>query len=79
MRLKAAREASGKTQAQVAREAGMTERGYRKLEAKEEYKAIVTAIQIARILHSTVEDLFGVATPDAETPGGNRANQKKLN
>ena len=64
MKLKAAREASGKTQAQVAKEAGITVRGYRKLEAKDEYKAIQTAIQIAQTLNSTVEQLFSAATLD---------------
>ena len=79
MKLKAAREASGKTQAQVAKEAGITVRGYRKLEAKDEYKAIQTAIQIAQTLNRTVEELFGAATPaKGETPGGNRANQKTI-
>lgn len=58
MKLKAAREASGKTQAQVAKEAGITDRGYRKLEAKSEYKAIQTAIRIAKALNTTVEKLF---------------------
>ena len=74
MKLKAAREASGKTQAQVAKEAGITVRGYRKLETKDEYKAIQTAISIAQALNSTVEDLFGAATPDTtKEPGGNPA------
>lgn len=74
LKLKAAREASGKTQAQVAKEAGITERGYRKLEAKEEYKAVETAIRIARTLSTTVEILFGAATPDnTQEPDGNQA------
>ena len=64
MRVKAAREASGKTQAQVAKEAGITERGYQEIESKEEYKTIQTAILIARALNSTVEALFGGATPE---------------
>ena len=58
MMLKAARVASGKTQAQVAKEAGITERGYQKIEAKNEYKTIQTAIRIAKALGSTVEKLF---------------------
>lgn len=63
VKLKAARETSGKTQAQVAKEVGITERGYQKIEAKDEYKAAQTAIRIARAVNSTVEDLFGAATP----------------
>lgn len=58
MMLRAARVASGKTQAQVAKEAGITERGYQKIEAKNEYKTIQTAIRIAKALGSTVEKLF---------------------
>ena len=59
MKLKAARIASGKTQAQVAKEVGISERGYQKIEAKNEYEAIQRAIRIAQVLESTVEDLFG--------------------
>ena len=64
MQLKAARIASGKTQAEVAKEAGITERGYQALEAKETYQAIQRAIRIAKALNSTVEKLFGTATPE---------------
>ena len=65
MNLKAAREASGKTQAQVAKEVGITERGYQKIEGKQEYKAIQTAIRIADVLGvQDLRELFGAATPD---------------
>lgn len=67
MQLKAARMASGKTQAEVAKEVGITERGYQALEAKETYQAVQRAIRIAKALNSTVEKLFGAATPDEET------------
>ena len=78
MTLKAAREKSGKTQAQVAKEVGITERGYQEIEAKDEYRTVRTAIRIAKALDSTVEDLFGAATPEIEeTPGGNRANPEE--
>lgn len=74
MKLKAAREASGKTQAQVAKEAGITVRGYRKLEAKDEYKAIHTAIQIADILgvksYKQFKQLFSARALDNK-PDGN--------
>lgn len=72
-KLKAAREASGKTQAQLAKEAGISERGYQKIETKDEYKVAWTAIQIAKVLGSTVEELFGPESPPDETPDGNRA------
>ena len=64
MKLRAAREASGKTQARVAREAGITERGYQKVEANTVYKAIRTATRIARALNSTVEELFSDTQSD---------------
>lgn len=62
MALKAAREASGKTQVQVATEVGITERGYQKFEAKKDYKAVRTAIRIAKALNKDtgeMEALFG--------------------
>ena len=60
-KLKATRKASGKTQAQVAKEAGITERGYRNLEANSDYKTIRTAIRIARALNTTVEELWDLS------------------
>ena len=79
MELRAAREKSGKTQAQVAEEAGVRERTYQYYEADEKEPRVRTAIRIARVLGSTVETLFGAATPRIdETPGGNQANQEKL-
>lgn len=59
MKLRAARERSGKTQQQVAEEVGITVRGYQDIEAKENYQTVRTAIRIAKALGSTVEELFG--------------------
>lgn len=73
--LRAAREASGKTQAQVAKEAGVTERTYQYYEADEKEPGVRTAIRIARAVNSTAEALwgFGAATPDSgERYGGNQ-------
>lgn len=78
MKLKAARETSGKTQAQVAKEVGITERGYRKLEAKEEYKAVDTAIRIARALNGTVEELFGAEILKDERKQKGNSNERKI-
>ena len=78
MKLKAARETSGKTQAQVAKVVGITERGYRKLEAKEEYKAVDTAIRIARVLNSTVEELFGAEILKDERKQKGNSNERKI-
>ena len=76
MELRAAREQSGKTQAQVAKEAGVSELTYQRYEYDKREPGVRTAILIARALDSTVEDLFGAATPDTEAgPGGNRAEQ----
>ena len=79
MRLRAAREQSGKTQAQVAKEANIGERLYQDYEYNKRTPSVTTAIRIARALGRTVEELFGAATPAiGETPGGNRANQKDI-
>jgi DNA-binding XRE family transcriptional regulator len=68
MELRAAREASGKTQKQVAESVNITERSYQYYEADEMEPGVRTAIRLAKALNSTVEDLFGAATPEnAET------------
>lgn len=59
MQLRAARERSGKTQAQVAREANIAERLYQDYEYDKREPGVRTAIRIARALDSTVEALFG--------------------
>ena len=58
MRLKAAREKSGKTQAQVAKEAGITEVAYQRYEYDKVEPGVRTAIRIARALGTTGEALF---------------------
>lgn len=74
MQLRAAREQSSKTQAQVAREANISEAQYQNIEYAKSTPSVTTAIRIARALNSTVEELFGAATPDTEkTPDGNPA------
>ena len=73
LKLKAARDKTGKTQAQVAKESGITERGYRQIEAKNAYGAVQIAIRIARTLGSTVEELFEVRAP--KEPEGNPADE----
>lgn len=76
MQLRATREKSGKTQAQVAKDADIGERLYQDYEYDKREPGVRTAIRIARVLNSTVEELFGAVTLDTgETPGGNRANQ----
>lgn len=77
MELRAAREASGKTQAQVAKEAGVDVRLYQDYEYDKNEPGVRRANRIARAVNSTAERLwgFGAATPDnAEKPGGNQAN-----
>lgn len=56
--LQAARKASGKTQAQVAKEAGIHERLYQYYESGEKKPAVDTAIRIARALGTSVEALW---------------------
>jgi len=76
MKLRAAREASGKTQAQVAKESGITEQMYQRYEYDQCEPGVRTAIRIAGALGNSVENLFGAATPDNdERPGGNRAER----
>lgn len=64
MKLRASREASGKTQAQVAKEAGITAVSYQRIEYGSQRPSLNTAILIAQAVNSTVENLFGAATPD---------------
>lgn len=64
MELRAAREQSGKTQAQVAKEAKVSEVAYQLYEYDKREPGVRTAIRIARALDRTVEELFGAATPE---------------
>lgn len=59
VKLRAAREAAGKTQKQVAEEAGMTEQAYQRYEYDTRRPGVDAAIRIAKALGSTVEELFG--------------------
>lgn len=63
MRLKAIREKSGKTQAQIAKEVEISCRAYCYYEQGKKEPRVRTAIRIAQALGSTVEDIFGAATP----------------
>lgn len=56
--LRAAREASGKTQAQVAREAGISVRLYQNHEYGKTEPGVRTAIRIAEALGSDVKTLW---------------------
>ena len=57
-KLKGARSDSGKTQAQIAREVGVTARAYQYYESGERIPGVNTALSIARALGCSVEDLF---------------------
>lgn len=58
MELRAARGKSGKTQAQVAKEVGISEVSYQRIEYGTQTPSLANAIRIARTLNSTVEELF---------------------
>ena len=58
MKLKAAREQSGKTQAQVAKEVGIKEQSYQKYEYDKSTPNVRTAIRIARAVGSSVVVIF---------------------
>lgn len=58
MRLQAARKQSGKTQEQVAKEAGMSIAQYQNVEYDKSTPNVRTAIRIARAVGCAVEDVF---------------------
>ena len=64
MELQAARIASGKTQAQVAKEANINVQQYQNYEYGERRPRVDIAIRIAKALDSTVEKLFA----ESDTP-----------
>lgn len=57
--LYAAREQSGKTQSQVAKEIGITESSYQRYEYGKVTPNAIIANRIARAVNSTVEKLWG--------------------
>lgn len=69
MELRAAREASGKTQAQVAKEANINMQQYQNYEYGGRRPRVDIANRIARAVNSTTEILwgFGEGTPDTPT------------
>ncbi len=72
LKLRAAREQSGKTQAQVAKEVGIAEAAYQRYEHDKNTPNVRTAIRIARALNSTVEDLFGAKIAQSCAKASNR-------
>lgn len=76
IKLRIAREASGKTQARVAKEAGINLQQYQHYEYGERIPRVDIANRIARAVNSTAENLwgYGAATPDnTKEPDGNQA------
>lgn len=76
VRLKAAREASGKTQKQVAKQANISCRGYQDYEISGKKPGVEAAIRIADALgvktYRRFKEIFGAATPQSENdPDGN--------
>lgn len=69
MRLRAAREMSGKTQAQVAMEIGITENAYQKYEYGEREPRARMAVRVAKAVNSSVEVIWGGGgNPGNNTP-----------
>lgn len=58
LKLQAAREKSGKTQAQIAKETGVSAVTYQRYEYGTSEPGVRTAIRIAKALNTTVEKLF---------------------
>ena len=88
-RLQAAREKSGKTQAQIAREVGVTVRAYQYYETNEKDPGVRTAIRIADALGvADVRELFAAApeeplqmddtTKDAEGQEGRQPGRERF-
>lgn len=73
-KLKKERKKTGLTQVEIARKSKVTVRCYQRYESGERIPDATTAILIAQAVNSTVEDLFGAATPDStKSPDGNQA------
>ncbi len=69
MKLQAAREKSGKTQAQVAMEADVSERMYQSYEYGQNEPGVRTAIRIADALGVTdIRELFAAAPGEEKAP-----------
>jgi DNA-binding XRE family transcriptional regulator len=68
--LRAAREVSGKTQAQVAMESGISETQYQNIEYNRNEPRARTAIRMAKAVGKTVEELWGDVqqSPPVENP-----------
>lgn len=65
MALRAAREKSGKTQAQMAKEAGVMEQMYQRYEYGKSEPGVRTAIRIADALGvQDLREIFGEEAPD---------------
>lgn len=80
MELRAAREKSGKTQAQVAKEICVSKTHYQNIEYDKNEPGVRTAIRIAQALGTTVEQLFGAVTPDnTKRPDGNPVKKLQYN
>lgn len=58
-KLRETRAASGKSQAQIAKDVGISESQYQNIEHGKNEPRVGTAIRIARAVGSSVEELFG--------------------
>lgn len=64
--LKNIREKRGITQIQVAQKVQITERGYQYIEAGKRIPNVYLAIKIAKVLNSTVEELFPLSAAEVQ-------------
>ncbi len=78
--LKEIREKRRLTQEEIAQKSKIALRSYQYYETGERVPDVLTAIRIANVLRiKDIRQLFGAGTPRIdETPGGNQANQEKL-
>lgn len=75
--LRAARKKSGKTQAQVAREAGISEVSFQTYEYGQRLPRVDTAIRIAQAVGCTAEELFPAQSVTQKRQQRNTKNIEK--
>ena len=63
----------------VAELTGLTAEAIRLIEIGERNPSYPILVKLENLFQMNHRQLFGAVTPNREKPGGNRANQKKLN
>lgn len=69
----------GWTQNYVAEKTGLSLTAIQKIETGQRKPSYDVLVKLENLFQMNHRQLFGAVTPNREKPGGNRANQKKLN